>query len=437
MPRRKKVSKRRSPKKRKKRGGRSRKKSDFLKSLRSSFKKKTKFFWKNKIQWYLFFLFLGIAGMFLFFQDYRADAQKFESVVRAAAKNTKEARVVSKRVIPRENWRAKWNEVHLVVRLNSNKDPKTFLKTVKRKLPGKFKLYREVATKTGTANSVSTEFRRKNIPVGFLRIEAPRKYSSTEYLAEEREVVRPKKIFQLPKIKKKPKKEAAPPSKVKKPVKKKRIAIVIDDVGNSSALFPDLFSMPKPLTIAVLPKLSLSKEAARLGSEKGYEVILHQPVEALHHNEVLGPGGIFTGQSAKEIQTIVGRNLDSLPGITGSNNHMGSRGTQDLKLMKSYAAALKKRKLFYLDSWTTRKAVGKDAARSVGIPYLRRTIFLDNIDSKDAIRKQVNKLIEEARREGSAIGIGHMRKNTLTVLRQMIPEIKKKGIQIVRLKDLL
>jgi len=256
---------------------------------------------------------------------------------------------------------------------------------------------------------VSTEFRLRNIPIGFIRVVEKKKSVSTEFLAKEKEVVKPKRFFRLPKAKKKPKPKPKPKPKVE-PKKKKlavkakpkapRIAIVIDDVGSSQKLYSSLFSLPKPVTVAILPRLTFSKQASQVAKQKGYEAILHQPVEAIHHNDTLGPGGLFVGQSSNEITSIVNHNLDSMVHLSGSNNHMGSSGTQNLKLMKAYMTALKKRKLFYLDSWTARGTKGKEAARAIGVPYLKRAVFLDNVDSKPAIRKQVRELIASAKKNG-------------------------------------
>ena len=116
---------------------------------------------------------------------------------------------------------------------------------------------------------------------------------------------------------------------------------------------------------------------------------------------------------------------------------MGSSGTQNPKLMSAYMRALKKRGMFYLDSWTTRKSVGRNAARGQDVPYLKRAVFLDNVDTPAAIRRQIEELMKVAKQEGVAIGIGHIRKNTVDVLREMIPKMERAGIRIVRLKDLL
>ncbi|MBI4398875.1 MAG: divergent polysaccharide deacetylase family protein, partial [Candidatus Omnitrophica bacterium] len=68
---------------------------------------------------------------------------------------------------------------------------------------------------------------------------------------------------------------------------------------------------------------------------------------------------------------------------------------------------------------------------------LKRNVFLDNEDQSSYIERQIWQLADQARQEGHAIGIGHYRKKTLDAIKKLAPKIRKQGIQIVALKDLL
>jgi len=395
-------------------------------------------FWKYRIQWSLFVILVAAVSFFASFKDLRPASREFEMSVRAAVKKVPGTEVLDKSALPKEDWFNKWNEIRLLIAAPRGISAVAVMDRIKKGLPKKFILHREVVTETGLSNFVRAEYRISRVPLAFVEVTSKKRSPSTEFLEKEKEVVKPKPPLPFMEVFTKPKTHISeiPIAPIRKPAQVPEIVFVIDDVGNSSLFFPLLFSLPRAITIAVLPELDLSRQAALLGNKYHYEVILHQPVEATHHNDTLGPGGIFTSQNPDEITAIVGKHLDSLPGVSGSNNHMGSRGTQDLTLMKAYLRALKERGLFFLDSWTIQSTVGREAAQAVGVPYLRRSVFLDNVDSPDAIRKQVHQVIDQANREGRAIAIGHVRRNTLTVLREMIPEIEGQGIKIVHLKDL-
>ena len=81
---------------------------------------------------------------------------------------------------------------------------------------------------------------------------------------------------------------------------------------------------------AVLPGLPGSVQAAQALRLAGKEVILHLPMEPRGYPEVRpGPGVVVRGQSEEEIAETVARDLASVPGAIGVNNHMGSAATAD------------------------------------------------------------------------------------------------------------
>jgi hypothetical protein len=120
---------------------------------------------------------------------------------------------------------------------------------------------------------------------------------------------------------------------------------------------------------------------------------------------------------AREIRGTMRRHLDEIPGIVGVNNHMGSCFTERRDKMKVVLTELKERRLFFVDSRTTRETVGYRLARQLGVPAAQRSVFLDNNLSRKAIRFQMERLLRIAKQEGCAIGIGHPHPDTFELLR--------------------
>jgi hypothetical protein len=106
-------------------------------------------------------------------------------------------------------------------------------------------------------------------------------------------------------------------------------------------------------------------------------------------------------------------------------------------MMTIILTELKRRGLFFLDSYTTKESVVPSVGREVGLPILARGVFLDNEDSKPAIRVELNELRAVAREKGNAIAIGHYRAKTLEVLAKEIPQFEKEGFKIITLKEML
>lgn len=63
---------------------------------------------------------------------------------------------------------------------------------------------------------------------------------------------------------------------------KKELAIVIDDFGNNMRGTEEMLNLPVPITVAIMPFMSTSREDAIQAHKKGHEVIVHMPLEPKH-----------------------------------------------------------------------------------------------------------------------------------------------------------
>ncbi|PIW31369.1 MAG: hypothetical protein COZ37_07175 [bacterium (Candidatus Ratteibacteria) CG_4_10_14_3_um_filter_41_18] len=211
-----------------------------------------------------------------------------------------------------------------------------------------------------------------------------------------------------------------------------KIAIIIDDCGYDKKISEEIYKISSPITLAILPFLPYSSEIAQSASKAGYELMLHLPMEPLDSSHNPGEGAIWTKMSPKEIAHQTKVDIANLPPlIKGVNNHMGSRATADKRGMEVILQELKKHNLYYIDSVTSENSIGFAVAKELGIKTGKRDIFLDNEKNADYIKAQVEKLIKKALKNKNAIGIGHAHPLTIEVIKEMIPEIEKRGIKLV------
>jgi hypothetical protein len=216
-----------------------------------------------------------------------------------------------------------------------------------------------------------------------------------------------------------------------------RLAIVIDDVGYNMEQLRPFLELTHPITIAVLPRLPYSERAAKASTASGKEVILHQPMEPRTEDDP-GPGVIRAGLDRSDLIAQVERNLSSVPGAVGVNNHMGSRATADPQVMGTLLQYLDERGLLFLDSRTTTETVSARLASLQGYAVLERDVFLDNEATVQYMEEALLRGLEEARREGEAVLIGHVSSGKLpSVLTRLIPEAQEKGYRVVSLASLL
>jgi uncharacterized protein len=216
-----------------------------------------------------------------------------------------------------------------------------------------------------------------------------------------------------------------------------RLAIILDDLGSDRDAAEAIFALGQPLTISVLPFHPHSTEIANEAKRRGYEVMLHLPMQAVG-NELPEPQQLHAGMRSEEVARALHEMLASVPGASGVNNHEGSLATTDAKLMAELMPLLKQRGLFFIDSRTTAATVAFETAGRAGVRSgFRNVPFLDDVQDAPAIRKQLELAIRGAKEKGEAIAIGHPHAETLQTLKEMLPEAQAQGVRLVFASDLV
>jgi polysaccharide deacetylase 2 family uncharacterized protein YibQ len=217
------------------------------------------------------------------------------------------------------------------------------------------------------------------------------------------------------------------------PLAKNRVAIVIDDMGYSLEALQEICDLNIPITVSILPLSPLAQETARTANERGLEVMLHLPCESVNHQEGDNEtfGFIHSGMSNEEVRILTEDFLGRVPFIKGVNNHMGSKITQNERIMRAILELLAERNLFFLDSRTTANSIAYDLAKQMGLRSAYRNIFLDSTVGVDFSAEKLIELLELSQKTGKAVGIGHPFPETLRALKENIHLIKKYDVEPV------
>jgi polysaccharide deacetylase 2 family uncharacterized protein YibQ len=198
------------------------------------------------------------------------------------------------------------------------------------------------------------------------------------------------------------------------------IAVVIDDMGLNRALSKRAVAL-KGLTLSYLPYAEDLAAQTAEARAAGHELLVHVSMAPDGH-ENAGPNaltpGLTEGELARRLDWALGR-------------FTGSRFTADEKGMTEVLGRLKSRGLLFLDSRTTSHSVGPQVARRLGVPFAERGVFLDNVETAEAVRARLTELEAMAQREGVAIAIGHPKEATLATLGPWIETLKEKGLVLV------
>lgn len=209
------------------------------------------------------------------------------------------------------------------------------------------------------------------------------------------------------------------------------IAVVIDDLGNSLEEGKRVVALPGPVACSILPHTIDGPRIADLAHAAAKEVLLHLPMESVGEKP-LGSGGITLAMTESTVRATVADDLASLPHLSGMNNHEGSLitrhpGPMAWILQTLHAAGA----YFYIDSYTTVDSIAYQVAREQQVPSARRNVFLDDVNTEDAVREQWAHLLKLARRDGFALAIGHPRPATLKILEEELPQLSAAKVMLV------
>lgn len=219
---------------------------------------------------------------------------------------------------------------------------------------------------------------------------------------------------------------------------KYRVAIVIDDLGFNIERARELLNLKISLSFAVLPHLTYSTDIANEAHAMGRDVLLHLPMEPVDYpKNDPGEGSIFLSMSDEEVADQVAMNIEAVPHIIGVNNHMGSKFSENREKMRVVLNTVREKELFFLDSRTSPKTTGFSLAKEIGIRALDRNVFLDNDQAVEYTLTKIEELIKIAKKNGSAVAIGHPHPTTIAALEKMIERFESEGVEVVPISSLL
>ncbi len=221
-----------------------------------------------------------------------------------------------------------------------------------------------------------------------------------------------------------------------------KVVVIIDDMGLNAAKTREVIELQHPLTLAFLPYADGLDEKTSLAKQKGHELMIHIPMEAMNPDLDGGPFPLTTGLERAEFEDVLDKVFASFEGYAGVNNHMGSRLTQDPQRMGWVMERLKGKQLegealYFVDSKTINTSIAAQTAAQHGIPHNTRDVFLDHYETEDDVMKALEQLERVARNRGYAIAIGHPKQRTVSALKKWLPTLDDKNLELVAMSDVV
>ena len=216
------------------------------------------------------------------------------------------------------------------------------------------------------------------------------------------------------------------------------IAVVIDDMGINRKRTLDIISIEAPLTSSFLTYGSDLNGLAQKAKAAGHEIMIHAPMEPKVEAS-LAPDTLRTDMTRDEIEDLFSQMINKFADIkvSGINNHMGSKFTEDETSLGYVMDIIKEKGMFFLDSKTTSVSKGKELAVAEKVNFAQRDVFLDNENNYDYILNQLQKAENIAGKKGFAIAICHPKSQTYPALKDWVESLKDKNIKLVHVSEIV
>ncbi len=203
--------------------------------------------------------------------------------------------------------------------------------------------------------------------------------------------------------------------KIEQPISEIRpkLVIIIDDVTSASQL-NKISSIGLKLTPSIFPPYQFAPQNNKLANNLEHYMV-HLPMES---------GKVYDKQaktlkltdSKEQMEARIKEIRALFPMARFINNHTGSVFTANTHAMEMIYPMFKEQGFVFVDSRTTGQTAVPKIAKKYGQVYLARDTFIDNVQTINAIHKQLQFAVMMAKKRGYAIAIGHPHKTTLAAL---------------------
>ncbi|MBU0799537.1 MAG: divergent polysaccharide deacetylase family protein, partial [Alphaproteobacteria bacterium] len=210
-----------------------------------------------------------------------------------------------------------------------------------------------------------------------------------------------------------------------------RVVVIIDDLGVDRKHSREILELPAPITAAFLPYADNVAPMVADARAAGHEIMIHMPMAPTNTELDMGSVALRPDMSPAEFEAVLKKAFSVFDGYVGMNNHMGSLLTQDRGAMERLMGRLYEQGLLFVDSRTIGSSIAGQVAADHSVPHAVRDVFLDHDPTYEGVVKSLKSVEDVARRNGTAIAIGHPKPATIRALQEWLPTLTDKKLVLV------
>ena len=209
-----------------------------------------------------------------------------------------------------------------------------------------------------------------------------------------------------------------------------RIVIIIGGMGISQTSSQQAIKdLPPSVTLAFAPYGNSLDRWMQASRKKGHELLLQIPMEPLGQ---INPGAhtLKTGASFEENIADLHWSMSRITNYVGVMNYLGGKLSSDINTLKPIFDELARRGLLYVDDGSAGNSRAAAVATAYLLPFAKAQIQIDAIRTRREITKNLEKLAEQAKRTGLAIGVANAFPETIELIAKFAKKAPGAGIEI-------
>lgn len=215
-----------------------------------------------------------------------------------------------------------------------------------------------------------------------------------------------------------------------------RVALMVGGLGLSTeGDEAAIAKLPGAVTLGFAPYGAAIEERAAEAREAGHETALQAPMEDFSDGTGdSGPHVLKTSASDADNIESLRWLMSRFIGYVAVANHLGGKFTADPKEISPILTEIAARGLGYLDDGASPRSVAPDVAATLAMPWARADLVIDANPSPEAIEAALARLLDRARKRGSAIGVASI---SVELLARWANGLEAKGVALVPLSALM
>ena len=214
-----------------------------------------------------------------------------------------------------------------------------------------------------------------------------------------------------------------------------KIAIVLGGMGlNAKLTAKAVDALPGDITLGFAPYGENLQEQVNRARAEGHEIMLQVPMEPVGFPAANpGPKTLMSDASPQENVEALRWHMSRFAGYSGITNYMGARLLVSEEALRPVLAEVRERGLVYLEDATVNVSVSPKVVEQVRLPMQRAQMVIDADPTAPAIAEALERLEQEAIRNGSAIATGSGLEVTIETVAEWAKTLQEKGILLVPL----